>query len=388
MSGNGKDQMFTENEMLSIREGIDGVKHVIPPRFYSDEAIYQHEVEHVLKKNWLFIGRWDQAENPGDYFTIKMWGQSIIIVRNKEKQLHALVNVCQHRYSQVVEDGSGNTNTFMCPYHRWTYELDGKLKGMSVQDIPGVDKKKCAMPSLRIEEWQGFIFINYDQDAKALAPQLEGLNALFDRFQLGTYRQTDAVKYQTKWNYKCTFENGYEGYHHIGLHHDRLYHLMPSANTRPMEFGDVFGSYAMWLNDDVPEEMKAEFQQPFGRSPLLKEGEDEKVDNFVGIYPAGPMVYVNNYQCTYLITHHESVNSNQGTTGQAFAPWAIDAPGGKEIITEINKGMRDVQDEDTFGCTMLQQGLSSGDHGGGLLHPLEVQLNHYHNWYLNQMTNI
>ena len=188
MTGNNGNQLFSDKEILSIREGIDGVKHVLPPRFYYDETIYQHEVEHVLKKNWLFVGRWDEAENPGDYFTIRMWSQSIIIVRDKKKQLHALVNVCQHRYSQVVEDGSGNTNTFMCPYHRWTYDLDGRLKGMSVQDIPGVDKKKCTMPSLRVEEWQGFIFINYDPNAKALAPQLEGLDSLFDKFQLGRVR--------------------------------------------------------------------------------------------------------------------------------------------------------------------------------------------------------
>ena len=387
MSGNGKDQMFSKKEILSIREGIDGVKHVLPPRFYYDEAIYQYEVKHILKKNWLFIGRWDEAENPGDYFTIRMWGQSIIIVRDNDKQLHALVNVCQHRYSQVVEDGSGNAGSFMCPYHRWTYDLNGRLKGMSVQDIPGVDKKKCAMPSLRVEEWQGFIFINYDPDAKALAPQLKGLDPLFDKFQLGTYRQMDAYKYQTKWNYKCSFENGYEGYHHIGLHHDRIQHLIPSSNTRPMEFGEIFGSYAMWPADDMPEEVKAEFHQPFGRSPLLKEGDEETEDNFVGIYPGGPMMYVNNYQCTYLITHHETVASNRGTTAQAFVPWAIDTPGSKEIIAEITQGMRDVQDEDTFGCTMLQQGLSAGSSTGGLLHPLEVQMNHYHNWYMDRMTN-
>ena len=85
MTVNCLEPMFTEKEILSIREGINGVKHVLPPRFYTDEAIYQYEVEHVLKKHWLFIGRWDQAENPGDYFTVNMWGQSIIIVRDKEQ---------------------------------------------------------------------------------------------------------------------------------------------------------------------------------------------------------------------------------------------------------------------------------------------------------------
>lgn len=381
--------MFTEKEILSIREGIDGVKHVLPPRFYTDEAIYQHEVEHVLKKNWLFIGRWDEAENPGDYFTITMWGQSIIIVRDRQKQLHALVNVCQHRFSQVVEDGSGNVNSFMCHYHRWTYELDGKLKGMSVQDVPGADKKECALPSLRVEEWQGFIFIHYDQDAKPLAPQLEGLNPLFDKFQLATYRKKLAIKYNTTWNYKCSFENGYEGYHHVGLHHDSIYHLIPSANTRPMDFGKIYGSYAMWLAADLPEQVKEEMMQPFGRSPWLKEGDTEDKEHFVGIYPAGPMMFVTNYQCSYLQTHHEGVDSNQGTTGQAFPPWVIDSADSREKIDFLTQRTSEIQNEDTIGCTLLQKGLRTAGNGAssGMLHPLEKQLNHYHNWYVDQMTN-
>ena len=388
MASNNIDPMFTEEEILSIREGINGVKHVLPSRFYTDEAIYQYEVEHVLKKNWLFVGRWDQAENPGDYFTIRMWNQSIIIVRDKQKQLHALINVCQHRFSQVVEDGTGNTSTFMCPYHRWTYELDGRLKGISVQDIPGVDKKKCALPSLRIEEWQGFIFINFDKDAKTLGPQLEGLNPLFDKFQLGTYRKQDEAKYETTWNYKCTFENGLEGYHHVGLHHDRIYHLIPSANTKPMHFGEIYGSYTMWPAENMAEEMKQEMLQPFGATPWIEDGDqDGSKECFVGIYPAGPMMYVNHYQCTFLLTHHEGVASNYGSTGQAFAPWAIASPGGKEKVGFFTQMMKDIQDEDTYGCTMLQKGLNSGNDSSGLLHPLEVQLNHYHNWYLDQMIN-
>lgn len=382
MASNSINPMFTEEEILSIREGIDGVKHVLPARFYHDEAIYQHEVEHVLKKNWLCVGRWDQAENPGDYFTTRMWGESIIIVRDRQNELHALINVCQHRWSQVVEDGSGSTNMFMCPYHHWTYDLTGKLKGISVQDIPGVDKKKCAMPRLRVEEWHGFIFINFDQDAKSLTPQIEAVCPIFEKYQVGSYRQMDAVEYSTTWNWKFSFETGYEGYHHAGIHHDRINHIVPPSNTRPLDFGEACGSYTMWFAEGIPEEMK----HPFGRPPWMKDGEPEEKETFVAIYP-GLIMFLNECQCTYIIIQHQKVNSNCAVTAEAFAPWAIDAPHSKEMIAELTQMMRDVQDEDSFACSMLQKGITSKNNTGGMLHPLERQLNHYHNWYLDRMIN-
>ena len=119
------------------------------------------------------------------------------------------------------------------------------------------------------------------------------------------------------------FENGYEGYHHVGLHYDRIYHIEPAENTRPMLFGEIYGSYNMWPRESLSREVKDSVLQPFGRSPLLEEGEVANKETFVGIYPSGPMMFVNNYQCTYLITYHESVNSNRGATGQAFSPLGV-----------------------------------------------------------------
>ena len=376
------NQLFSSEEIRGIREGLDGVKRAIPARFYHDEAIYQYEVEHLLKKNWLCVGRWDQVEKPGDYFTTRMWDESIVVVRDKEKQLHALINVCQHRWSQVVEDGSGNTSMFMCPYHRWTYNLDGRLRGMSVQDIPGVDKKKCGLPKLRVEEWHGFIFINFDLEAKPLAPQLEVVDHYLAKYQVGTYRKKVAVEYQTSWNWKFSFETSYEGYHHIGLHHDRIYHIVPSANTTPGDFGEACGSYIMWPVDDAP----TEFSEPFGNAPGADEDDLKGKDHFIALYP-NLVVFLTDYQCTYIIVEHQSVDSNHAATCQSFAPWVLEKPGSEEVIAEILEDTKGVQREDSFGCSMLQKGITSKTNTGSMIHPLEEQLNHYHNWYMDQLLN-
>ena len=378
MTGKNIAELFTDEEILGIREGIDGIKRTIPSRFYHDEAIYHYEVEHLLRKNWLCVGRWDRVEHPGDYFTMRMWQESIVIVRDNEGALHALVNVCQHRYTQVVGDGCGNSKLFTCPYHSWTYNLDGSLRGVTLAELPGFDKDKCSMPKLRIEEWQGFIFINFDSEAKPLAPQVAVVNPHFEEYKVSEYRERNAVDYEASWNWKFSFETGYEGYHHCGLHRDRINNIVPGNNTRPLDFGEACGSYTMWMKDDPALKEKMEQREKdgyLGRDPSAK---------FIGIYP-NLIMFLNSKQVTYIITQHQKVDFSYVSTRQAFSPKVLALPKAEKAIAEQDQSMRDTQDEDTYGCTMLQKGVSSRTNTTGVIHPLEQQLNHYHNWYLDQL---
>lgn len=375
--------ILTDEEVTGIREGIDGVKRPLPARTYYDSDYYEFEVEHILKKNWLCVGRWDQVENPGDYFTVGMFGESVVIVRDKKNELHALYNVCQHRWSQVVEDGAGNANLFMCPYHRWTYNLDGTLRGVSVQPIPELDKTKCSMPKLAVEIWQGFIFVNFDTDAKPLAPQLENVNGLLEKHGVSEYRIQTKMDYQTCWNWKFSFETGYEAYHHAGVHNERFNHIEPASGTIPIEgsFGEICGAYQVPFADSVP----IEETRPFGLPPSWPEDAPKETDSFVAVYP-GLIMYVNSYQVTWVqIRGWESVDSNAGSTRQAVAPWALSSPLAEEGLAFLNEFTVEVQKEDSFACTMLQKGIRSKSNRRGVIHPLEPQLNHYHNWYLDQL---
>jgi phenylpropionate dioxygenase-like ring-hydroxylating dioxygenase large terminal subunit len=147
------NKRFSAEELKNIR-GEDGIiPGMIPARSYYDEDMYKYETDHILKKNWLIVGRWDEAEKPGDYFTRRMFGESIIIIRNKEGKLRAFINVCRHRWSQLVEDGKGNAKLLVCAYHSWTYDLDGNLRGVAMKALPGLDKKDCNLHEIRLEEW-------------------------------------------------------------------------------------------------------------------------------------------------------------------------------------------------------------------------------------------
>ena len=308
-----------------------------------------------------------------------MFGESIIIVRDKEHKLHAMINVCRHRFAQVVADGSGNTNMFMCPFHRWTYNLDGTLRAVAVQNVEGFGKENCRLPALPVEEWQGFIFISFDLAAKPLAPQLEAVNHVTGLYGLSKYRHQLTQDFDAPWNWKLCFEAGYEGYHHAGLHNERFNHIEPASGSPPLWFGEICGSYGVPFADEVTKEES----RPFGLPPHMKEDDPIEMDVFIAVYPAF-MMYLNSYQCSYTLVQHHGVETNIGSAPQAFAPWALEAPNAEEIVAGFKQFTVEVQKEDTLGCVRMQKGLKSGHAKQGVIHPLEIQLNHYHNWYLDQ----
>jgi phenylpropionate dioxygenase-like ring-hydroxylating dioxygenase large terminal subunit len=376
-SRNPGNPQFTDLEIQAVREGIDGVKGMLPARCYYDEQVYSLEIEKVLKKNWLCVGRWDWAEKPGDYFTTRMFDEPIVITRDKGGKLHALINVCRHRWSQLVPDGSGNAKLFVCPFHSWTYELDGKLRGIAVQSIPNFDKDKCRLPSLRLEVWEGFIFINFDPDAEALGPQLVGLQDVIGRYGLGEYRTAGRVTYDTDWNHKLSFETGYEAYHHEGVHRDILGGT--STYYAPIAFGEIWGVYG---GSHPTDHVHAKNDYPFGFPPWFTKDDEANFHEksiFIGIYP-GLITYINTNQVSFIVTEHLSATANRATTAMAIAPWAFDHPDAKKMVGR----METVQDQDTAGCHILQRGLRSSFNKRSALHPLEPQLTHYYNWMMDQ----
>lgn len=376
----GQTPFFTEEEVRGVREGVNGIYSAIPSRFYYDEDLYQWEVENVLKKQWLCIGRQEEAPNPGDYFTTRMFDEPLVIVRGKDLELRALINVCQHRFAQIVEEGKGNAKLFMCPFHRWTYNLDGTLLGVAVQEIPNFDKKNCRMPQVQLEVWQGFVFVNFDPDAKPLAPQFAPIAPHFERVGVADFKMMTSVEFDAPWNWKLSIEAGMEGYHHIGVHHERIEGDIPSKNTVPLEGGHACCGYRMWWKDGVPEE----YRQPFGTPPGSK---GVNWDDDARVLFGFPTLntWMNNYQSTYIIMEFgNTVTSNKGRICQAFPQWALESPNADNVLKEQTSFTREVQFEDEFACQILQKGLTSKSNGHANMHPLEVQMNRFHNWYLDQ----
>ena len=191
----------------------------LPAELYTSADVLAFEAEALFMKEWLCVGRAERIPNIGDWFTVTIVDEPIIIARNKNGEVCAMSAVCQHRAMQICE-GEGNSTTFKCPYHHWNYGLDGRLLGApAMERTEAFNKADFGLPQLRVEEWLGFVFVNFDNDAAPLAPTLERYSPFVHNYDLenavcpGTFTLENLP-----WNWKVMFENFNDGYHANRLH--------------------------------------------------------------------------------------------------------------------------------------------------------------------------
>jgi phenylpropionate dioxygenase-like ring-hydroxylating dioxygenase large terminal subunit len=143
----------------------------LPPVLYTSPEFYTFEKEAIFAHDWLCVGRVDQVPEPGDWYAFTIVDEPLIVVRGKDGVVRVLSAVCRHRGMVVAEAGGGNCTKFTCPYHHWSYGLDGRLLGApAMERAVDFDKGDYALPSLPVEIWQGFIFTSFDPAAAPLAP--------------------------------------------------------------------------------------------------------------------------------------------------------------------------------------------------------------------------
>jgi phenylpropionate dioxygenase-like ring-hydroxylating dioxygenase large terminal subunit len=202
----------------------------LAPVDYSDSvdpAYYELEREAIFKKTWLMVGRVEQLPRVGSYFTkeLQVASTSVILVRGKDKEIRAFYNICRHRGNKLVwndypaEETSGTCRTFTCKYHAWRYELDGQLTFVQQEsEFFGLDKGDYGLKPVRCEAWQGFIFINLDPDAAALADYLGEMGKGLEGFPFHEMTEVFTYKAEVGSNWKLFIDAFAEFYHAPVLH--------------------------------------------------------------------------------------------------------------------------------------------------------------------------
>jgi glycine betaine monooxygenase A len=184
----------------------------LPREFYSAEQVYQADLESVWRQGWLFAGHSCEIPKAGDFFTLEVDADSIILARADDGSIHALYNVCRHRGSVVCTETSGHATRLVCPYHQWTYALDGRLlacRGMQ----PDLDKSQFGLHRVALAEVEGLIFISLAKEPIPFEPAHRALGPLLKPQGFRRAKVAKVVDYVVRANWKLVWENNRECYH-------------------------------------------------------------------------------------------------------------------------------------------------------------------------------
>jgi choline monooxygenase len=194
--------------------------YTIPAAWYVDERIERLERDQVFGSNWIAVGRVDQAAEAGQFFTFDLAGEPLIVVRGADQQLRAFYNVCRHHAAAVATAPCGVAQHLRCPYHGWTYGLDGSLKG--TPEFTGVcnfDREANGLVPVRAATWEKFIFVNLNREAPPLESQLDDLP---QRISVAGLRFFTRRTYTLACNWKVYVDNYLDGGYHVPHLHKAL----------------------------------------------------------------------------------------------------------------------------------------------------------------------
>lgn len=183
------------------------------PALYWNDDIAAAEERNIFRKDWICPGLAAEIPNTGDYLTYTIAGEPIYCIRDKSGEVKTYSNVCRHRMMQLLE-GSGTTSRVVCPYHAWTYDLNGQLIGAGhMERSNGFDKTKICLPEIRTEIWNGWIYVTLNPDARPVRESLAPLHDVVERYGMENYVPVVKEEHVWKTNWKLLTENFMEGYH-------------------------------------------------------------------------------------------------------------------------------------------------------------------------------
>lgn len=191
---------------------------------YTDPALFEVEIRKVFESTWVWVAHASEIPKPGDFKTAHVGLQPVIVVRDRKGAVHVHVNRCRHRAATVCEVSKGKTNSFVCPYHGWSYALDGSLRGVPFEKgYDGeLDKSQFPLLSLRVEEYNGLIFATFKRDIQPLTDFLGGAKKWIDLFmkQGGGFSLKTQGEHRFRFpgNWKIQLENTTDAYHFPLVH--------------------------------------------------------------------------------------------------------------------------------------------------------------------------
>ncbi len=191
----------------------------LPAWCYTDAEFHRREIDRCFRPNWHFIGHESEMPGPGAYMSVDLVIGPILAVRGQDGQVRAFANTCRHRGARLIEAGQGTCKAISCPYHAWTYSLDGDLRGApSMNEVPGFAREDWGLIEIRMESYEGFLWVTANRDAAPLETYLGDFADRFRCYDFGAMRVVRRETYDVPCNWKVLAENALEDYHTGTVH--------------------------------------------------------------------------------------------------------------------------------------------------------------------------
>src|SRR2546423_280025 len=362
----------------------------LPQKYFVSPQLFDEEQEKIFTRHWVLVGHHTEIAHAGDYFVREVTGESVIVVRDKNGEIRGFYNVCRHRGTRLCEEQSGHSAAIQCPYHAWTYGLDGRLIGSPHMDeMPGFDRSDYSLHWVTLEVWEGFIFVNLADDAIPLEEWFARLAGKFSHWNLPRLRSVKRVEYDMKANWKLMFENYSECYHCPGVH-PMLSKVSPyDSAENDLTEGPFLGGF-MRINKGKSLTMSGEtcamrIDHPPSRS-YGEAGEQNEGMERVFYYSIFPNMLLSMHP-EYVMVHQLWPQSPERTLivcDWYFHPDAIERDDFKpedaiEFWDMTNK-------QDWHVCELSQQGVASRAYEPGPYSPRESIPAAWDRYYLRQMS--
>jgi phenylpropionate dioxygenase-like ring-hydroxylating dioxygenase large terminal subunit len=213
----------------------------LPPDAYRSAELFGLERDRLFRAGWMAICRVDDVAEPGSYYSVDLLQEPLVVTRARDGAVHVLSRTCRHRWMEVAE-GRGRAHALQCPYHLWTYSLDGRLVGApEMHGAACFNADELCLPHVRHEVWNGFVVVNLDGNAAPLAPRLAALDELVANYEVEGYRTVERTDWgRCPWDWKIMVDNFMECYHHLGPHRGSLQDEFPGEMSWTDRGADSF----------------------------------------------------------------------------------------------------------------------------------------------------
>ncbi|MBT9385354.1 Rieske 2Fe-2S domain-containing protein [Pseudooceanicola sp. CBS1P-1] len=349
----------------------------MPVSVYTDPAFLAEEQEKIFAKSWICAGRADGLKNPGDYLTMEISGEPVIVLRDRDGQLRALSNVCRHRMSTLLE-GRGTTRAIVCPYHAWTYSLDGTLRGAPAMELNGsFCKEHIALPQIRCVDWQGWIMVTLDADLPEPAEALKEVDDLVGYLDMSRYQELFREEHRWNTNWKILAENFMESYHLPVCHAGTIGGASKLKDMVCPEGFESFNYHHILKDERVP----LALAHP---SNTTLEGDDRKRTWLLAIYPSLLITLTPGY-FWYLSLMPDGPDHVKILYGGGLSPEFMEDPKAPEYFDAL-KALLDHVNEEDKGCTeKVWKGMQSKFAAPGALSHLERPNYEFARWILDKV---